>query len=337
MTRKLTIFIIAGFMLFPALVSAKSLILAAGTSKVIDVPGIRNIEYEDASVLSAVVISEKSVLVTGKNPGRTDVLFYTDSGTVAYNVAVSSVVSGRNMIQLDAQILEVAAKSGFDVGVDWNNLLGRSSKTDSNPFVSPLNVSENMRKDAAGDIDTGLLYLRKFSRGQIDLIVDFLLTGNHAKLLAKPKLIAASGKEAQFLSGGEIPVPVSDADGKISIEWKQYGVQLDIKPTLSNDGKYISADITVEVSNVDYNNALTVGVSGSMPAIRSRKAKTAIDIADNETIVIAGLLNTQESEVLSEVPVLSGIPLLGELFKHRSMKEEKTELVIFVTPRLITQ
>lgn len=323
--------------MFQAVLEAKNITLREGSSLVLEIAGVQKIEYEDEEIASARIISEKDVLISAKKAGTAAINFFTAQGTVNVAVEVKSTITGRKMIELDVQILEIAETSGFSVGVDWNALLGRSSKTDENPFVSPLNVKENMLKDEAGLFDTGLFYMRKLTRGQINIIVDFLVSGNHAKILAKPKLLAASGKGAKFLSGGEIPVPMTDSDGKITVDWKTYGVKLDMTPTLSSDNAYITADMRVEVSNVDYSNAVNVGSGGSIPAMRTRWAETSIDVAENETIVIAGLLNTEKSKVTSEVPVLGWIPLLGELFKNTTEKEVKTELVIFVTPQLVTK
>jgi Flp pilus assembly secretin CpaC len=114
-------------------------------------------------------------------------------------------------------------------------------------------------------------------------------------------------------------------------------VGLNITPSINTKLGGVDADIEVNVSNVDYGNAVKVGETGSVPAMRTRRAKTTISVASDETIVIAGLLNTEKSTVTEGIPVLSWIPFLGELFKNTSQRETHTELIIFVTPHVVAQ
>jgi len=151
----------------------------------------------------------------------------------------------------------------------------------------------------------------------------------------KPKLLASNGKKASFLSGGEVPIVTVSTTGQASVSWKKYGVSLEIDPKLTKQNR-IEAQIRAEVSNLDYANAVSVGTS-VVPAVKTRWAETSINVEPDNTVVIAGLIENQEMKTISGVPVLSGIPLLGELFKSVTTSDRKTELVIFVTPKISGQ
>jgi pilus assembly protein CpaC len=147
------------------------------------------------------------------------------------------------------------------------------------------------------------------------------------------------GKEAEILVGGEIPIPVIQPGGdeatSMSIEYRPYGVKLLITPTIMTDGKTLDLVIEPEVSSLDWANALDV--SGfRIPALRTRRVSTSVGLENGNTLVLGGLLQREEIESVRKIPLLSQIPIIGELFKHREFTEGETELVIFVTPRIAT-
>jgi pilus assembly protein CpaC len=149
-----------------------------------------------------------------------------------------------------------------------------------------------------------------------------------AKVLSQPKLVTKSGANANFMVGGEIPI-VATGVGTSSIKWKKYGIIIDIKPTLSKDGK-IDIVIQTELSRIDY----SVQIAG-YPAIRKRKASSHLQIKDGDTMVLAGLIETTKTKTRKGVPFLCNIPVLGLLFGVTRYSEEKTNVLIFVTTKLI--
>ncbi|MDR3275009.1 MAG: type II and III secretion system protein [Endomicrobium sp.] len=149
-----------------------------------------------------------------------------------------------------------------------------------------------------------------------------------AKVLSQPKIVTKSGASANFMVGGEIPI-VATGVGTSSIKWKKYGIIMDIKPTLSKDGK-IDIVIEPELSRIDH----SIQVAG-YPAIKKRKASSHLQIKDGDTMVLAGLIETMKTKTRKGIPFLCNIPVLGMLFGVTYYREEKTNVLIFVTTKLI--
>ncbi|ENM5730488.1 type II and III secretion system protein family protein [Vibrio mimicus] len=158
-----------------------------------------------------------------------------------------------------------------------------------------------------------------------------------AKVLAEPNLTALSGAKAEFLAGGEFPIPVPDKDG-VTIEYKEYGVGLKFIPTILSD-KRINLNLAVDVSEIASSNTLTLNpgttnASYFIPPITRRSASSTLELADGQTIGIAGLLSENVRDVTSKMPGFGDIPVLGQLFRSQNYISGETELVILVTPRL---
>jgi pilus assembly protein CpaC len=153
--------------------------------------------------------------------------------------------------------------------------------------------------------------------------------------LAEPNLIAMNGQQASFLAGGEFPVPVlQNAQGNaITIVWKEYGVRLNFKPTIV-DENHIRLELEPEVSTIDFNNGVRFN-NFLIPALRTRRAKTGIELRDGQSFALAGLLDNSETKTLSRIPIVSDIPVLGALFKSKSFEKKETELMFFVTAHLV--
>ncbi|MFL5291190.1 MAG: type II and III secretion system protein family protein [Myxococcales bacterium] len=154
---------------------------------------------------------------------------------------------------------------------------------------------------------------------------------NYVRVLAQPRLLAASGEKAEFLAGGEVPI-LMVTQNQFNVQFKKFGVLLNITPTADRSGN-IGTEIYAEVSDVD--RSLSVRANGfDVPGFRTRNVKTSVTVKDGETIILSGLFNNAESKEVSKVPLLGHIPILGELFKSRSFADNKTELAIYVTPRI---
>ena len=166
--------------------------------------------------------------------------------------------------------------------------------------------------------------------------IDALKEEGLTKVLAEPTLITMSGRSANFLAGGEYPIPVPQSSGggnTITIEYKTFGVGLNFTPTVLNNNK-ISMEVKPEVSELDFTNS--VQISGYVvPSVTTRRVATTIELADGQSFAIAGLLKEDLREVVSKFPVLGEIPILGVLFRSTSYQKNETELVIIVTPHLV--
>lgn len=154
--------------------------------------------------------------------------------------------------------------------------------------------------------------------------------------LAEPSLLAASGDSATFLAGGEFPYPVlqgGTASNAVTIQFKEFGIRLNFKPQITNSGM-VRLEVAPEVSQLDFANA--VQISGFLiPSLLSRKAETTVELADGQTFAIAGLVDNSMAKAVTKVPILGDIPILGYLFKSEEFRQNRTELLVLVTPHLV--
>jgi pilus assembly protein CpaC len=163
--------------------------------------------------------------------------------------------------------------------------------------------------------------------------VDALKEENLVKVLAKPTLVALNGQEAAFLAGGEFPIPVPQAFGLVTIQFKKFGVGLVFTPNIMNS-KHISLNVAPEVSELDFQNALrTQGFV--VPAITTRRAATTVELADGQSFAIGGLMRDNVRESVKKFPFLGELPIIGMLFRSSSFQKNETELLIIVTPHLV--
>lgn len=169
---------------------------------------------------------------------------------------------------------------------------------------------------------------------QLNLLLEALEARGMVRSLAEPNLIALSGQQATFHAGGEYPVPVSQDDGKISVEFKPFGVSLQFVPRVV-DGDLINLELNTEVSGLDTANGFTDG-SFTISAFTSRKASTTVELRDGDSFAIAGLLEDDFQDLNSQVPWLGDIPVLGALFRSANYNRAQSELVIVITAHLVT-
>ena len=168
-------------------------------------------------------------------------------------------------------------------------------------------------------------------------IIRAMQTNGALRALAEPNLIAMDGQTASFLAGGEFPIPIVQGGGtgsnSVTIQFKEYGVRLNFKPTII-DEDHIRLELEPEVSTIDFANG--VRFQGFVvPALRTRRARTGIELRDGQSFALAGLLDNSETRSLSKVPLLGDIPILGNLFKSTQFQKQETELVFFVTADLV--
>lgn len=235
-----------------------------------------------------------------------------------------------NTVQVDVQVVEFKKSALKKAGV---NLFSRGANdhgfnfglyspatgTGDSPFVDAMNLV--------------LGFGNAFGGAGLDARLSLLEGNGLARVLARPTLLAHSGQSASFLAGGELPIPVSNRDNNISIEYKEFGIQLQLTPTILSNER-IALRVAPEASELDFNNAVAVG-GVAVPAIRTRRADTLVELADGESFVIGGLVSRNTSSNVSKVPLLGDLPVLGAFFKNLSYSQEETELVIVVTPRLV--
>ncbi len=156
--------------------------------------------------------------------------------------------------------------------------------------------------------------------------------------LAEPNLIAMDGQQASFLAGGEFPVPVVQGGGAgssiaMTVVFKEYGVRLNFKPTIL-DEDHIRLELEPEVSTIDFANGVKFN-GFIIPGLKTRRAKTGVELRDGQSFALAGLLDNSETKTFSRIPVISDIPVIGSLFKSKSFQKNETELMFIVTAQLV--
>jgi pilus assembly protein CpaC len=157
------------------------------------------------------------------------------------------------------------------------------------------------------------------------------------QVLAEPTLTTLSGLPARFLSGGEFPFPVvqggTGSSTAITIQFRPYGVKVDFTPTVNPDGS-IRIKLSPEVSTLDYTNAVTI--SGfTIPALSTRQTETEVEIQNGQSFIVSGLLDHRTTEIMSKIPGISSVPVLGQLFRSKNFNHSVVELVIIVTATVV--
>jgi Flp pilus assembly secretin CpaC len=165
--------------------------------------------------------------------------------------------------------------------------------------------------------------------------LDLLLSQGHARILSSPDLVTLPGQEATFLVGGQIPIPVSQGLGAISIEYKDYGVNLKVTPTLLGNGS-VQTKINPEISDLDFSNGVTLN-GYVIPALKVSKLSTNVITQSGESIVLGGLLRRMEQKNVTKIPLLGDLPILGKLFRSTAYQQADTDVVFVMTPTILSR
>lgn len=246
---------------------------------------------------------------------------------------MASPVKSATQVQLQVRVAEVSRNRLKDFGTSYA-YQGGSSGAYANSGAGPSALSSVTNSVLNGTLSSALnLFVMG---GNTVGMIRALQTQGALRELAEPNLIAMDGQEASFLAGGEFPVPIvqgGSGQNSVSIIFKEYGVRLNFKPTII-DEDHIRLELEPEVSTIDFANG--VKFDGFLiPALRTRRAKTGIELRDGQSFALAGLLDNTETRSLSKVPVLGDIPVLGQLFTSKSFQKNETELMFIVTAQLV--
>ncbi|MFH1714782.1 MAG: type II and III secretion system protein [Elusimicrobiota bacterium] len=226
------------------------------------------------------------------------------------------------MIEVSVDAIEIKSSKENNRGVSWEDGIALQEGFTNSKYMNITGGSAPSIFSVDAVERTGAL------KGTIRA----LLIDNQARVLANPKLATESGSQASFLVGGEIPIPVASAQG-VSLEWKTYGVNLQIRPEIK-DKSDISAMIQVSVSDLDYANS--VKLQGyDVPALLNRSANSKVIVSDGGTVVIAGLKQTRKETTETRVPILGSLPIIGWAFKSVNERDNETSMVIFVTFKIL--
>jgi pilus assembly protein CpaC len=211
-----------------------------------------------------------------------------------------------------------------------------AARSTTQQFAAPSFEKGESPADAPDVVFSDFLNLFFFQREEgIGAVIKALQSRGFFQSLAEPNLIAYNGEEASFLAGGEIPVPIvqgSGAAANVTVEWKEFGIKLRFRPVIAGD--VIRLMVEPEVSTLDFGNGITLQ-GFRVPALSTRKAQTNVELRDGQSFAIAGLLDNLTQEDSAAIPILSQIPIIGNLFKSKAERTERTELMVLITPRLV--
>jgi len=246
-----------------------------------------------------------SVMITGTVPTTRDRnLLETFARTRdGVHLRISLPEEKRILLSYDLKIIEISKGAATHLGIRWPDSLSAKGAW-----------SYGSRENTSFGITS-----------EFEARLNILMADGRAKILANPRLVCESGERAEFLAGGEIPIVVITPETR-TVEWKTYGIILRLGPIMDHDNR-IRTQLTAEISTVDH------GSGGSdVPGFLTRRVTTNFSTTTGETVMLSGLLKNEMAKDVTKVPLLGQIPILGELFKSRSFRENKTELAIFITP-----
>jgi pilus assembly protein CpaC len=308
-------------------------------------PGVSSLEQQLHELFPGedirVKVSEGAVILYGRVTNNELVLRAGQIATAALpkqqviNMLQLPGGGGSQQVMLQVRFAEVNKKAVEELGVNmFATRTGFATRATTEQFSAPTIDDTNPgQANGSGLVFADLLNIFFFQRNQgIGAVVKALQQNGNFESLAEPNLIAYNGKEASFLAGGEFPVPiVSGNTGVPSVTYREYGVRLKFTPTIAGDT--IRLKVRPEVSTLDFANGVTLG-GFRIPALQTRYAETEVELRDGQSFAIAGLLNHIDQQDRANIPLLSKIPIIGNLFKSKALRTEDSELMVLITPRL---
>jgi pilus assembly protein CpaC len=311
-----------------------TVIVPAGQSEVLDFPSpVKRVAITNPETADATVVSPTQILLDGKAAGVTSLIVWREGGAYEkYRVTVHGESDPRQ-VMLRVRFLEVNKTVLKELGTDflvkqmrlgnerlnWGSFAGGvTAPTD------PLQLSNTVD------------FFLSLPTQNLTAMIKALQENNLVSVLAAPNLSALSGEEANFLAGGEFPIPIisgSMGSQTLTILFKEFGVKMRFTPTVL-DSQRVRVKVLTEVSSLDFDNGILL--SGfRVPALITRKAETTVELAEGQYLVLGGLLSNEHSQVLSKIPVLGSVPVLGKLFSSQRYQKKESELLVTLSPQVI--
>lgn len=243
-----------------------------------------------------------------------------------------------SQIRLEAQIIEINSDYTKNLGIQyWSQTPGSNSNSGS----STGNTNSGITVGTAGLFYGGEDFSSTRKHGgwlgshvaNVNVTLQALINEGKARILSRPSITTMSGKTANILIGGRIPIPVSDGNGNVSIDWHEYGMKLNIEPVVDSEDK-ITSKVHAEVSTLDYSHGVKID-SFSVPGIATREAESEVNVRSGMTMAIGGLINSEDAKIVSKIPLLGDLPIIGRFFRHTSNTRDKREVIILITPTLV--
>ncbi len=359
-----------------------------------DVP-FAELSIANPGIADISTLSDKSIYVLGKAPGRTTLTLLSPDGTLISNVDVhvtpdiaefkerlQQILPGENIevrTANDGIVLSgtISSTAKLDRALDLanryapdrvSNLMvvggiqqvmlkvrfAEMNRSVSKNFSSSVAFSDGGRfsgetgtyLSGSNALNSATITTRPGVSGatvlggtigglEFGVILEALESKGMVRTLAEPNLTALSGQEAKFLAGGEFPVPGESDSGGITVEYRPFGVELNFTPVVV-DGDIINLSITAAVSSIDTANGYSTGQGDVIPAFKRRETSTTVEMRDGQSFAIAGLLQDDFIDANTQLPWIGDLPILGALFRSSEYQRSQTELVVIVTPHLVT-
>jgi len=265
---------------------------------------------------------------------RAIALATTFAKTVVNNMELG-VPPVEKQVLLRVRFAELDRTKAEEYGVNWFSQAGQTgfyASTQQSPISSTTQAGSGQNTLTIGSALNLFAFDPKLNLGAF---LQALQSENILQILAEPNLVTTNGKEAYFLVGGEFPVPVLQGGGNagsVTVQFKEFGIRLRFTPVITGN-RTIKLHLTQEVSTLDAADGVTFN-GFVIPAISTRRAETDVELGEGQSFVVAGLLDNRDTESLSKLPFLGDIPVLGALFKSKTVKKSRTDLVMLVTPEV---
>lgn len=366
-SRKLALCLLALFPILrqpPAAQAAESLSVRPGFQKILDHPQVTRLSVGNPEVIEAAPLPKgNGVLVVGKKEGETDLVVWGNGTITEWQVQVREkraplIEDARSFI---ASFPDLSAREAGESVIVSGTVATPQDKTILETFARnrpnlQLRISLPEDRKALLLYDLKIIELGRGSTGRLgvkwpdsiavkgtfsrdagsgstlaiesgfETRLDLLLADGRARILANPRLLCESGSSASFLAGGEIPIVIATPETR-TVEWKTYGIILRISPKMGTGGRVLT-ELTAEISTVDHGSG-----SSNVPGFLTRRVTTRFSSAPGGTVMLSGLVKSEMAKDVAKLPLLGQIPVLGELFKSRSFRENQSELAVFISPR----
>ncbi len=244
-------------------------------------------------------------------------------------------VGGVQQVLLHVKVMEVSRTKLRKLGFDFAKVTGSSvvTSTPAGLLTNAIDTTSTLRPAFAGATNSTFMFGIVNGSSAFFGVLEALRQDNLVKILSEPTLTTVSGRAASFNSGGEIPVPVPQSLGTISIEWKVYGTQIDFVPIVLGNGK-IRLEVRPRVSELDDSRSILINGT-TVPGIKSRQADTGVEMQAGQTLAMAGLVQTYIESYNGGLPWISEVPYLGAAFRKTKEQKNEVELLMLVTPQLV--
>ncbi len=306
-----------------------------GEVRVLTKKKIQRVAIGKGAVLRADVLDSGELLVIAESAGSSSLrLWFEDDTQTDYNIRVSETdpetrFRMEKMVRMRVRMIEFRKSALTRLGIDWADTL-------TGPTVS-----------AAGDVVSNSLFRPEFEGFQnlplgvepvstyfgiasnLTSRINAMATNGDARILAEPVLSGTNGGKASFLAGGEVPYPTVTSTGESVVDFKEYGIRLEVQPRIDTGGN-VRATIQTEISQLDP----AVTIQGA-PGLLTRRASTEVNVRSGQTIVISGLLSSESSNDINRLPGIGRLPIFGRLFRSDNIRNNVSELVIFITPEVM--